>query len=82
MADSNTRKGFDSAKILLIEDEFLIASMVQDMLGELGCVCIGPIVNKEEGLRAATAAECDAAILNLIIQGKPAYDIATILASR
>jgi response regulator RpfG family c-di-GMP phosphodiesterase len=70
------------ARVLLIEDEYLIAMMVQDMLADLDCVCIGPIVNKKQGLHAAKNEICDAAIINLIIQGENAYDIAATLAAR
>jgi DNA-binding response OmpR family regulator len=70
------------ARILLIEDEYLIAEMVCDMITDLGCHCIGPIITMDEGLKAATTETCDAAIINLVIQGRHAYAIAAALAAR
>ena len=69
-------------RILVVEDEFLIAQMVKDMLADLECACIGPIVTMEAGIAAAANVVCDAAIINLVIQGQMAYPIVEELAAR
>jgi CheY-like chemotaxis protein len=69
-------------RVLLIEDEFLIAMSVQEMLEDLGCEVVGPVPTLTEALEACTATDADAAVLNLILQGEPAYAVAEILASR
>lgn len=69
-------------RILLIEDEYLIAAMVTDMLADLGCVCIGPIAKMDEGVQAAKSVACEAAIINLVIEGRHAYEIVEALAAR
>ncbi len=68
--------------VLVIEDEYLIAAMVADMLADLGYRCIGPIATLGEGIAAAKTVMCDAAIINLVIQGIHAYEIAAALAER
>ena len=40
-------------RVLLVEDEFLIAQMVSDMLVDLDCVCVGPIMTLQAGIAAA-----------------------------
>jgi hypothetical protein len=69
-------------RVLLVEDEFLIAQMVADMLADLECVCVGPVMTMADGVKAAANADCDAAIINLIIQGEMAYPIVETLARR
>ena len=69
-------------RILLVEDEYLIAAMVRDMLADLGCECIGPIANMEKGIAAAKSVTCEAAIINLVLEGRHAYEIVEALAAR
>jgi CheY-like chemotaxis protein len=69
-------------RVLVVEDEPLIAILVGDYLTELGCVCIGPFGRLPEALEAARTAPIDAAILNLVIGGRHAYEVAAILAQR
>jgi CheY-like chemotaxis protein len=70
------------SRILVVEDEFLIAAMVQDMLSDLGYDCLGPLITLEAGVAAATTEQFEAAIINLVIQGRHAYEIVEVLAAR
>ena len=69
-------------RVLVVEDEALIAMLVTDYLGDLGCVCVGPYARLPEALQAAKTAPLDAAILNLVLHGEPAYEVADVLAKR
>jgi DNA-binding response OmpR family regulator len=69
-------------RILVVEDEALIAEMVKGMLDDLGCKCLGPIADLELALAAARADSYDAAILNLVIEGENAYAVAEVVAER
>jgi CheY-like chemotaxis protein len=69
-------------RILVVEDEVLIAEMVKGMLDDLGCQCLGPITNLELALAAARTESFDAAILNLVIGGENAYAVAEVVAER
>jgi CheY-like chemotaxis protein len=71
-----------SPRVLVLEDEPLIAMMIVQMLEALGCDCIGPIGNLREGLERAQTENLDGAILNLVIQGQKAYAVAETLARR
>lgn len=76
------RNGIVAGRVLVVEDEFLIAQMVKDMLADLGCACVGPIVTLEEGIAAAASVDCDAAIINLVLQGRMAYAVVEELVTR
>jgi hypothetical protein len=69
-------------QILVVEDEVLIGVYLEGLIHELGCVCIGPIVKLSEAIEQAQTAIVDAAILNLIVDGQPAYAVAEILDRR
>jgi CheY-like chemotaxis protein len=77
MASSPTRP-----RVLIIEDEFLIAIAVQEMLEDLGCEVISTVGTLAEGLEHCAATDADAAVLNLILHGESAYALASILAAR
>jgi CheY-like chemotaxis protein len=69
-------------RVLVVEDEALIAVMVEDFLDLIGCEVVGPISHLPTALQAAENADIDAAILNLVIGGKNAYAVAEILSRR
>src|ERR1700736_2798568 len=69
-------------RILVVEDEVLIAECIRDLLTELGHECIGPFRRLEDAVHHAQTADVDAAILNLILAGKNAYAVAEILQRR
>ncbi len=69
-------------QILVVEDEALIAVYLEGLIRELGCICVGPILSLSDAIEQARTAVVDAAILNLIIDGQPAYVVAEILDRR
>jgi low affinity Fe/Cu permease len=79
---TDTSELVTARRVLVVEDEFLIAQMVKDMLAELECECVGPILTMEEGIAAAASVACEAAIINLVIQGQMAYPIVEELSTR
>jgi CheY-like chemotaxis protein len=69
-------------RVLVLEDEALIAAMVEDMLTDLGIVVVGPVSSIERGLLLARSEELDAALLDLNIRSARAYPVADILQER
>jgi PAS domain S-box-containing protein len=69
-------------RVLLVEDEALVAMMIQDWLTEAGHSVIGPISRASEALQAATEADYDAAILDINLGDGMAYPVADIVAKR
>ncbi len=69
-------------RVLLVEDEALVAMMIQECLTESGHSVLGPISRASEALVAAKEGEFDAAILDINLGDGMAYPIADILCAR
>ena len=69
-------------RILVVEDEPLVAMLVETMLQDLGCEVIGPAYSLDEGQRLAGGEELDAAILDVNLNGEMSDPIAAVLESR
>lgn len=68
--------------MLVVEDEPLIALVVEDALELLGFEIIGPVAERHEALALAAAGEFDCAILDVNIRVGDSYDVADLLLSR
>ena len=71
-----------SRRVLLVEDEVLVAMMVQECLTESGHSVLGPISRASEALLAAEEGEFDAAILDINLGDGMAYPVAETLSAR
>jgi CheY-like chemotaxis protein len=69
-------------RLLLVEDEALIAMLLEDMLADLGYDIVGMVANVAEAVELAQACECDGAILDVNVNGESVYPVATILRDR
>jgi PAS domain S-box-containing protein len=69
-------------RVLLVEDEALVAMMIQDFLTESGHSVIGPISRASEALQAAKEGDFDTAILDINLGDGMVYPVADILSAR
>lgn len=69
-------------RVLVVEDEPLVALETAAVLRDLGCVVIGPAATFEEGLRLAEGGGLDAAVLDVNLLGVTSFPIADLLARR
>lgn len=69
-------------KILVVEDEYLIAQETAEGLREAGCTVSGPIATLREALRIAATDDIDAAILDVNLQGELVWPAAHALRAR
>ncbi len=69
-------------RILVVEDEILIAMEIEGALKRLGCVIIGPVGKLESALQIARDETIDAAILDVNIRGGRTYPVAKVLLAR
>ncbi len=74
--------GPEARRVLLVEDEALVAMMIQDFLIENGHAVIGPISRASEALSAAKEGDFDAAVLDVNLGDGMIYPVAEILAKR
>jgi PAS domain S-box-containing protein len=69
-------------RVLVVEDEALVAMMIQEFLTEYGHSVVGPIGRASEALAAAKQTDYDAAILDINLGDGTAYPVAEIVAAR
>lgn len=70
------------AKALVVEDEALIAMMIEEMLTDLDCGISGIAGSVAEALQMAEHHEIDFAILDLNVAGGQTYPVADVLGQR
>lgn len=69
-------------RILIVEDEAMIAMLVEDMLADLGCAVIGPAHDLGSALALAEEATIDAAVLDVNLGGQTSFAVADALRRR
>lgn len=79
-AQSRTAR-FSGLRILVVEDELLLAMALDDALTALGCI-VSKTPRVSEALRLAATEAIDGAILDVNIAGQESYPLAHELARR
>jgi len=69
-------------RVLLVEDEAMIAMLIEDMLADLGCEVVHTASRIADALMAAQEQACDLAILDLNLNGAQTYPVAEVLRAR
>ena len=69
-------------RVLLVEDEALVAMMIQESLTEFGFHVMGPVCTVSEAEAVAKDGQADAAVLDINLGDGPVYSVAEILAAR
>ena len=69
-------------RILVVEDEALIAVMVEDMLTSMGSEVVGPVGTIEAALDLARREGLDAAVLDVNVRGERIDPVAELLMGR
>jgi CheY-like chemotaxis protein len=69
-------------RILLVEDEMIIAMMLEDLLADLGYSVVAIAARSDEALAIIEAQSIDAAILDLNLAGQRSDSVADSLAAR
>jgi CheY-like chemotaxis protein len=73
----------EGRRVLLVEDEAMIALLLEDMLGDLGCEVVGPAYALAPAMALASGeAPIDVAILDVNIAGHPVFEVADALRAR
>jgi len=77
---SAVRRRFDS--VLVLEDEGLLALMVEDLLREQGATNVRIFGDTAAALNFAAEGQIDCAILDVSLRGVSTYEVADVLARR
>jgi CheY-like chemotaxis protein len=69
-------------RILIIEDEILVALYLEDLLLAMGHFVVGPATRLLEAIALARDGEIDFAVLDMNLAGTPSLPVADILRER
>lgn len=70
-------------RILVVEDEYLIAATLSDQLEDVGSIVLGPVPSVERAIQAIEAnPQIDAVVLDINLGGAMAYPVADVLVAR
>ena len=72
----------EGLRVLLVEDDVLIAMMLEGLLLRVGCVVVGPFSRVEKAAQAACEEAIDIAVLDVNLAGERVYPVAEALALR
>jgi CheY-like chemotaxis protein len=69
-------------RLLVVEDEALVAMALEDMLGDFGCVVVDVAGTLARGVALAEKLAIDGAILDINLGGEKVFPVAERLAGR
>lgn len=72
----------EGKRILVIEDEFIVAAMLCDTLEDAGAIPLGPVGRVSEAMEAIAAGGIDAVVLDWNLAGEPSLPLASLLEER
>ena len=72
----------EGKRVLLAEDEAILAMSVEDMLTHLGCTVVGPALSASEARTLAEREPLDGAVLDINLGEGATFAIAHILKAR
>jgi PAS domain S-box-containing protein len=81
-ATADIKLAISGNRVMIVEDEALVAMVVSESLSVLGCTVVGPFSRCAEALAAVDGDQVDAAILDVNLDGEMIYPLADILTAR
>jgi CheY-like chemotaxis protein len=70
------------ARVLVVEDEAVIAALIENALVDGGCSVVGPVATVGRALELIEKTGIDAALLDISINGRDTYPVADLLVAR
>ena len=74
--------GQTARRVLIVEDEVLLAMYLEDLLTELGHEVVGQATRIDEAMELARESDIDFAFLDINVVGTKSFPIADILRQR
>ena len=74
--------GQTAKRVLIVEDEVLLAMHLEDLLTELGHEVVGQATRIDEAMKLARESDIDFAILDINVAGTKSFPVAEILRQR
>lgn len=70
-------------RVLVVEDESLVAMLLEAILEDMGCIPVGPVASVEDGLVMVRDEDSlDAALLDVNVAGHQVFPVAEALKAR
>ncbi len=69
-------------RVLVVEDEMMVAMLMEDMLADLGCIVVGPISRLDEAMESVSELELDCAVLDVNLGDQSVFPLADLLRER
>jgi CheY-like chemotaxis protein len=70
-------------RVLVVEDESLVAMLLETILEDMGCTPVGPASNIDDGeAMARDTTDLDAALLDVNVAGRQVFPVAEALRAR
>jgi CheY-like chemotaxis protein len=78
-----TDSALQGRRVLIVEDESLVAMLLETILEDMGCTPVGPVSNIDDALKAAAdEPDLDAALLDVNVAGRQVFPVAEALKAR
>jgi len=77
-----TAPGGRRGRILIVEDEAMVAMLAEDLLIELGFEVLGPVGSLSAALDMVARTDPDAALLDVNLRGERVFPVAEALSAR
>ena len=75
-------KELKGVRVLLVEDQMIVAMQIEDMLQAAGCKVVGPVGTLQAAVAMAREEPLDAAVLDVNLDGDKVFPAAEELHSR
>lgn len=82
MNSTEKKSALKNARVLILEDEWMIATHMVELLEDYGCKVVGPANRIAKALELVSAEAIDGALLDLNVAGETAYGVAQALRDR
>jgi two-component SAPR family response regulator len=69
-------------KVLVVEDTFLVAEVIAELLDSCGCGVVGPVPRVSSAMRTISEASFDGALLDVNLAGELCFPVAEELRGR
>jgi DNA-binding response OmpR family regulator len=80
MADTDKR--LQGLRLLVVEDQMLVAAAICDAMEDCGCTVVGPTGWVGKALELVQANQLDGAVLDVNLNGTMSFPVAALLAER
>jgi DNA-binding response OmpR family regulator len=80
--NETTHHDLTGRRVFVVEDETMVALLIEDSLADLGCEIVGMAWRFDDALEKANSLSYDVAILDVNLNGDQTFPIAESLAER